>query len=70
MAGSFRVGVATNVGVARELAAVLTAGEPVSRLDHFPEELLAATREQVVEALRTHIHPDRLVLTAAGSIDG
>ncbi len=66
LAGAYRVGLATNSGIARELVTALTAGEGAARLDRFPEELLAATRDDVVAALRRHIHPDRLVMTAAG----
>ena len=66
LAGSYRVGLATNSGVARELVTALAAGEAIARLDRFPEEVLAVTREEVVAAIRKHLHPDRLVMTAAG----
>jgi zinc protease len=66
IAGAYRVGLATNSGIARELVTALTAGEPIERLDRFPEELLAVTRPQVIEAIRTHLHPEQLVMTAAG----
>jgi len=69
LAGGYRVGLATNAGVARELVTALTAGESVERLDRFPEELLAVDRDQVVEAIRTHLHPDKLVMTAAGDFE-
>ena len=67
-AGSFRVGLATNGGVARELVAALTAGEAVAALDRYPERLLEVTREEVVAAIRRHIHPEQLVMTAAGTL--
>jgi zinc protease len=67
-AGAYRVGLATNSGVARELVTVLTAGQPIDHLDGYPERLLATGRDQVVEAIRRHLHPDRLVITAAGTI--
>jgi zinc protease len=66
-AGAYRVGLATNAGVARELVTTLTAGQPVDHLDRYPEQLLAATRDEVVEAIRRHIRPNELVLTAAGT---
>jgi zinc protease len=66
LAGAYRVGLATNSGVARELVTALTAGEPIERLDSFPEQLLAVDRGQVVEAIRTHLHPEQLIVTAAG----
>ncbi len=66
LAGSYSVGLATNAGVARELVTTLAAGEEMSRLDAFPEELLAVSRDQVMDAIRRYLHPERLVVTAAG----
>ena len=70
LAGAYRVGLATNSGIARELVTALTADEPIERLDHFPEQLLAVDRDQVVEAIRAHLHPDQLIVTAAGDFEG
>jgi len=70
LAGAYRVGLATNAGVARELVTSLSAGEPIDRLDHFPEEIHMVDREQVMEAIRAHLHPERLIMTAAGDFDG
>ncbi|HQP42483.1 MAG TPA: pitrilysin family protein [Thermoanaerobaculales bacterium] len=67
-AGAYRVGLATNGGVARELVAALTAGEAVASLDHYPERLLEVTREEVVAAIRRHLHPERVVVAAAGTL--
>jgi predicted Zn-dependent peptidase len=70
LAGSYRVGLATNSGVARELVTALTAGETIDRLDRFPEQLLAVDREQVLDAIQSHLHPERLIVTAAGDFNG
>jgi predicted Zn-dependent peptidase len=70
LAGAYRVGLATNSGIARELVTALTADEPIDRLDRFPEQLLAIERDQVVEAIRTHFHPDQIIVTAAGDFEG
>jgi zinc protease len=70
LAGAYRVGLATNSGIARELVTALTADEPIERLDRFPEQLLAVDREQVIEAIRTHLHPDQIIVTAAGDFEG
>jgi zinc protease len=70
LAGSYRVGLATNSGVARELVTALTADESIERLDGFPEELLAVERDQVMAAIHTHLHPEQLVMTAAGDFEG
>jgi zinc protease len=68
-AGAYQVGLATNGGVARELVSVLTAGEPIARLDEYPRQLLATTRDQVLEAVKRHIRPDELTLAVAGSLN-
>ncbi len=68
--GAYRVGLATNAGIARELVSVLTLGEPVSRLDDHPERLLGVTRDDVMAAIPRHLDPERLVLAAAGSVAG
>ncbi len=67
-AGAYQVGLATNAGIARELVTALTAGEEVSRLDEFPKQLLATTRDEVLEATRKHIRPDELTLAVAGTL--
>ena len=48
----------------------LTAGEPIERLDRFPEQILAVGRDQGLDAIRTHFHPDQLIVTAAGDFEG
>lgn len=68
LAGSYRVALATNAGVARELVTLLTTGEPLESIDRYPEVLLATGREAVMEAIRRHLDPERLVMTAAGSL--
>jgi zinc protease len=67
-AGSYRVGLATNGGVARELVTAMTAGQPIAHLDAYPDRLLEVTREEVVEAIRRHLHPDRLTVAVAGTL--
>ncbi len=67
LAGSYRVGLATNAGVARELVTLMAAGLPLSFPDDYPRRLQAVTREEVLAALARHIHPGRLVVAAAGS---
>ncbi|MCG6963124.1 MAG: insulinase family protein [Acidobacteria bacterium] len=68
--GSYRVGLATNGGVARELVTALTSGVEVGFLDGHPARLAELTRDEVLESLRRHINPRSLVMTAAGSLEG
>jgi zinc protease len=68
LAGAYRVGLATNSGVTRQLALALSAGLEVSYLDEYPQRLESVPRDEVVAAIRRHFRPAELVLTAAGSI--
>ena len=67
-AGAYRVGLATNGGVARELVSVLTSGQAIDHLDRYPDQVLALSRAEVTAAIAKHLHPDRLVVTAAGTM--
>jgi zinc protease len=69
LAGSYKVGLATNSGVARELVTTLTSGQAIDRLDRFPEQLLAVDREQVMDAIQSHLKPEQLIVTAAGDFE-
>jgi predicted Zn-dependent peptidase len=68
MAGSYRVGLATPGGVARELARLARHGLPVALLDELPDRILATSREQVIAALTARIDPARLSLAVAGEL--
>jgi zinc protease len=68
MAGSYRVGLATPGGMARELVRLARHGLPVAEIDHIPDRILAVRREEVAEAVRRHIAADRLSVTVAGDL--
>ncbi len=68
MAGSYRVSLATPMGVARELVRLSRHGLGVGEIDRIPEEVLALRRDAVVEAVRAHIEPAHLSLAAAGDL--
>jgi len=68
MAGSYRVSLATPMGMARELIRLVRHGLPVAEIDRIPERVLATRREEVVAAVRRHIDPDRLCLAVAGDL--
>jgi zinc protease len=68
MAGSYRVSLATPMGMGRELARLVRHDLPVAELDRIPERVLATRREEVVEAIRRHIDPERLCLAVAGDL--
>jgi zinc protease len=68
MSGGYRVGLATNAGIARELVTALTSGQEVSHLDRYADRLAAVGLDEVRDAIRRHLHPERLVVVAAGSV--
>ena len=68
MAGSYRVGLATPGGQARELARLTRHALPVEEMDRIPERILATGRAEVAAAVRRHIVPERLCLAVAGGL--
>jgi zinc protease len=68
MAGSYRVGLATPGGLARELARLARHGLPASELDHIPERILGTSRDEVKSAVTRHLAPGHLVVAAAGEL--
>lgn len=66
-AGSFRVAMATNSGVARQLLRQLLLGRPMEELDQLPERIMACSREACIEAMRQYLHPEKMVCAWAGS---
>jgi zinc protease len=69
VSGAFKVGLATNTGMAAKLLEILAADLDVERLDRWPAEVLDVSRRRVLEALRRHIRPDDIVIAAAGTFD-
>ena len=68
LAGAYRVAMATNAGVARELSSVLTSNQPISHLDTYPDRLRQVSREDVMQALHRHFRPHQLSLAVAGTL--
>ena len=68
-AGNFQVQLGTNAGVASALATAEKYGFGPSYLDDYPERVRAVTREQVMAAMRKHMHPDRAVVIASGDVE-
>lgn len=64
--GSFLVGLGTNGGIAAQLLLAEVFGFGPAYLDHLPEQVRALTREEVNAAIRTYLHPERLITVIAG----
>lgn len=67
--GSFKIGLATTQGMARNILAVVERGKEPSYIYEYPEELEAVTLKQVNDAIKKHIDFDKLIIIEAGSID-
>lgn len=63
---SFPRSVANNEQIAGFLGMIAFYGLPTDYLDHYIERLRAVTPEQVRDALRRHMHPDRLLVVTVG----
>ncbi|HSQ58906.1 MAG TPA: pitrilysin family protein [Acidobacteriota bacterium] len=67
-AGNFQVQLGTNGGVARELSNAEKFGFGPRYLDEYPARFRTVTREQVNEAIRKRLRPDRMHLVIAGDL--
>jgi zinc protease len=66
--GSFKIGLATNGGLASQLAASELFGLGVKYLDEYPSLVSAITKSEVDEAIRKYIHPEVATTVVAGTI--
>lgn len=67
--GSYKVGMATTGGIAGQILSNTERGYPDSMLDEYPGIIRNISLESVNTAIKKYIHPDKLVIVAAGSID-
>jgi zinc protease len=67
--GTFKVGLATNAGVAARLVESEFFGFGPKYLDEYPAHVDAVTEAQVNESLRRRIDMERLTVVVAGEID-
>jgi len=68
MIGSFKIGLATNAGMAGQLAAAELFGLGVKYLDEYPSLVSLITKSDVDEAIRKYIHPEVATTVIAGTI--
>ena len=67
MIGSFKLGLATNGGMASQITGVELFGLGVKFLDEFPSLASAITKPEVDEAIRKYIHPEVAATVIAGT---
>ena len=68
--GSFKVGLATNAGMASQLASAELYGLGVGYLDRFPDLIRALTKAEIDAAIRKYLHPARATTVIAGTYEG
>ncbi len=66
--GGYFVGLSTTGGLASTIVTTLQRGYDLSWLDGYPNAVRALTRDQVNEAVKTHLDPSTMVLVEAGSV--
>jgi len=66
--GSFKIGLATNSGMASQIAASELFGLGVKYLDDYPSLVSMITKSDVDEAIRKYIHPEVATTVVAGTI--
>jgi zinc protease len=66
--GSFKVGLATNAGMAGQIANAELFELGVDYLDKFPGLINALTKSEIDEAIRKYIHPEVATTVIAGTI--
>jgi zinc protease len=68
MIGSFKIGLATNAGIASQIAASELFGLGVKYLDEYPSLVSLITKSEVDEAIRKYLHPEVATTVIAGSL--
>lgn len=66
--GSFKIGLATNSGMAGQISNAELFGLGIDYLDAFPSHIAALTKSQVDEAIRKYIHPEVATTVIAGTL--
>ena len=69
LAGVFPLGLQTMDGVAGKLATIVTYGLPDDYYQGYRDALLSVTAEEVLEAARRRLWPERSVVVVAGDAD-
>lgn len=67
--GTFKVGLATNAGMATQLASAELFGLGSAHLDQFPDLVSSLTKAEVDKSIRRYLHPDFATTVIAGTFD-
>lgn len=66
--GGYYVGLSTTAGLANTILLTVQRGYDLGWLDVYPDAVNALTLTQVNAAIKSHLHPDTMVLVKAGSV--
>lgn len=69
MVGGYKIGLATNAGIASQLTSAEVYGLGVNYLDEYPNHVKALNKAQIDDAIRKYIHPEVLTVVKAGTFD-
>ncbi|QAA82045.1 insulinase family protein [Aequorivita sp. H23M31] len=67
--GSFKIGLATTSGMARNILSVVERGEDPDYINQYPKDLEAITVDQVNAAIKKYLDLDKLIIIESGSLD-
>ncbi len=67
MIGGYKLGLATNAGIAGQLAGAEVHGLGVSYLDQYPEQIRALDKASIDAAIAKYIHPEVMTTVMAGT---
>lgn len=67
--GSFKIGLATNAGMAGQIANIELFELGADYLDKFPSLIASLTKPEIDEAIRKYIHPEVATTVIAGTLE-
>jgi zinc protease len=68
LVGSFKVGLTTTEGLASAILTAIHRGYDVSWLDEYPKRVAALSLQQVNDAIKRHVQPEKMTIIRAGSV--
>nr|WP_163407111.1 insulinase family protein [Flavobacterium ajazii] len=66
--GSFKVGMATTDGMAKTILGFIERGLEPSYIGQYPKDIEKATLQQVNDAIKKYIKPDKMIIIKAGTL--
>ncbi|OMQ07812.1 pitrilysin family protein [[Flexibacter] sp. ATCC 35103] len=67
--GSFKVGMSTTNGMARTILSFIERGLEPNYIEQYPKDIEKVTLQQVNDAIKKYIQPDKMIFIKSGSLD-